>query len=141
MLEAFGGDVPLGEAFFPEVGGFGGGLFNGFSGAASEVGVDPGLEVGGGEGGEVKEGVGDVAFGVNHEGGDALEGGFFKQADAQPGFTGASHADDNGVGGEVGGVVEERITRGFGEGGVVAAAEVEGGGCTHRGRMGHGFYG
>ena len=104
-LETFGGDVPLGKAFFPEVGGLGGGLFRGFAGATGEVGVDPGLEVSRGEGGEVEEGVGDVAFGVNHQRGDALKGGFFKQADAQASFAGASHADDNSVGGEVGGVV------------------------------------
>ena len=127
-----GGDDPLGEDFLPGRSSFGGGLFGGFAGAAGEVGVDPGLEVCGGEVGEVEEGVGDVAFGVNHQRGDTLQGGFFEQADAQPGFAGAGHADDDGVGGEVGGVVEEGFARGFGEGGVVAATEVEGGGGGHR---------
>lgn len=131
LLEAFLGDVPLGEAFFPEVGGFGGGLLRSFAGAAGEVGVDPGLEVGGGEAREVEEGVGDVAFGVNHEGREALEGGFFEEPDTQAGFAGAGHADDDGMGGEVGGVVEEGFARGFGEGGVVTATEGEGGIRVH----------
>lgn len=55
----------------------------------------------------MEEGVGDVAFRVDHEGGDVVEGGFFEQVDAEASLARAGHADDDGVGGEVGGVVEQ----------------------------------
>ena len=45
----------------------------------------------------MEEGVGDVSFGVNHNRGNIVEGGFFEQIDAQACFTGAGHANNNGV--------------------------------------------
>ena len=70
-------------------------------------GVGIGGEVGGAARGEVEGEVAEVAFGVDGDDGDAVQRGFFEQGDAEAGFAGAGHADDDGVGGEVGGVVED----------------------------------
>ena len=49
----------------------------------------------------MQQGVGDVTLGINHQSGDTLEGGLFEDVDAQAGFTGTGHPDDNGMGGQV----------------------------------------
>lgn len=106
-LEAFFTNAPFFQPGGPGAGGIGGSFFDAFTRATRFVWIDPGLEVGGEQVGEVEEGVGDVAFRVDHEGGDVVEGGFFEQVDAEAGLARACHADDDGVGGEVGGIVEQ----------------------------------
>ena len=126
--DAIGGLAPVAEAFFPEGGlasgeGVGGLVFFG-----SVVLVDPGTEGVGGEVWEGEEEVGDIAFGVDDDGGDAVEGGFFEEGEAEAGFAAAGHAEDDAVGDEVFGVVEEELVLGGFGGDVVGAAEVEGAG-------------
>jgi len=55
----------------------------------------------------------------------SLQGGLFQQGDAQTGLAGAGHAGDDGVAGQVGGVVEQGLVEGFTIGGIEEAAEVE----------------
>ena len=111
--------LPGGEALFPVVGGLGGEGVDVEALGAGVVGVHPGREFFGAEVGEGEEQVREVAFGVDYDGGDAVNGGFLEESDAESGFAGACHADADGVGDEVFGVVEE------GEAGVLFFAEVE----------------
>jgi hypothetical protein len=55
--------------------------------------------------------VGQVAFGVDQDGGNALQGSFFQKDDAHTGLAGASHTGDDRVGGQVGGVIEDKFVR------------------------------
>ena len=92
-------------------------------------GVGVGGKVGGAARGEVQGEVAEVAFGVDGDDGDAVQRGFFEQGDAEAGFAGAGHADDDGVGGEVGCVVEDgRAGVGQGFGAEVELADVFGDG-------------
>ena len=92
-------------------------------------GVGVGGKVGGAARGEVEGEVAEVAFGVDGDDGDAVQRGFFEQGDAEAGFAGAGHADDDGVGGEVGSVVEDgRAGVGQGFGAEVELADVFGDG-------------
>ncbi len=45
--------------------------------------------------------VGEIAFGVDQDGGNPLEGGFFEQDDAHTGFPGAGHAGNDHVRGQI----------------------------------------
>ncbi len=108
-MEPLRGDVPIGEAIFPGFGGFSGGGFDRFPLAAEGIGIQPGLEIGRGQVGKMQEQVGQVAFGIDQNGRDALERGFFHQANAQTGFPGTGHAGDNGVRGQVHRVIIERL--------------------------------
>ena len=117
--------APFGQAIAPGQGRVGRGLFHRLAGAARHFGVEPGLEILRGQVGEMEQEIGQVALGVNHQGGDALQGGLFQQGDAQAGLAGTGHSGDDGVGGQVGGVVEERLVEGFASGGIEKAAEVE----------------
>jgi hypothetical protein len=78
--------------------------------AARDVGVDPGLEILGSQLREVQQHVGDIALGVDHQGGDAVESGFFQQVDTQAGLARASHAHHHGMGGQVLGIVKQRLS-------------------------------
>ncbi len=50
--------------------------------------------------------VGEVAFGIDQDGGDALQCGLFEQDNTHTRFTRACHAGDHGMRGEIAGVVE-----------------------------------
>src|SRR5690606_11848546 len=68
--------------------------------------VDPRLEVGGRQVGEGEGEVAQVALGVDGQDGDAVDGRLLDQAHAEAGLAAAGHAHDDGVGGEVAGVVQ-----------------------------------
>jgi hypothetical protein len=70
-----------------------------------------------GEGGEVEQEIGKIAFGIDDDGGDAIDGGFLKQADAEAGLAAAGHADADGVGDQVLGIEEKEA--------IVLFAEIE----------------
>ncbi len=53
--------------------------------------------------------VGEVALGVNEDGGDALERGFFQQDDAQTGFTRPGHTNDDAMGNQVLGIIKSEF--------------------------------
>ena len=55
-------------------------------GFAGGIGIHPGFEIGRGQVGEMQQQVGEVALGVDHDGRDILQGGFFEQTDAQAGL-------------------------------------------------------
>ncbi len=63
--------------------------------------IDPGLEVGGFEIGEVERQVPHVAFRIDDQARDAVQQSFLDQVDAQTGLARASHPDDDSVRGEV----------------------------------------
>ena len=116
---------PLGEAGFPEFGLLGGEGVGVDAFAVRGVFVDPWAEVAGGEVGEGKEEVGDVAFGIDDERRDVIHSGFFEHADAESGLTGTGHAENDAVGDEVARVVENKVVGGFVGGGIDFASEVE----------------
>lgn len=118
--------APGSEAFFPELGLLGGEVVGGDAFALGVLFVDPGAEVRGLEIREREEEIGEVAFGIDDDGGNAVDGGLFQQGEAEAGLAAAGHADADGVGDKVAGIVKERdVLSGFG-GGVVGATEVEG---------------
>ncbi len=71
--------------------------------------VDPGAEVFAAEFGEGKEKIAEVALRVDEDGGDAIQGGFLEQGEAEAGLAAARHADTDGMGGEILGVVEDEV--------------------------------
>lgn len=73
--------------------------------------VDPGQEICGAEAGEGEEQVSEVAFGIDADGGNAIDGGFFEECDSESGFSAAGHTGDNGVCGEVSRVIQEWFVR------------------------------
>ena len=83
------------------------------------VRIDPGFEVFGPQIGE--RAAGDWTrspFGIDDDSGNAVDGGFFQQADAEAGLAAAGHADADGVGDQIFAVVEEQV--------VFVAPEIEG---------------
>src|SRR5262249_3195064 len=81
--------------------------------------------------GELEKQVREVAFDVDDDARDAVDGGFFEQGEAEAGLAGAGHADDDAVGQQVAGVIHHRRRvgpRGVG-GEDVLRAEVEAGGA------------
>jgi hypothetical protein len=73
----------------------------------------------------MEQGVGHIALGVDHQGGDVPQGGFLQQVDAQAGLAGAGHADDDGMRGQVVGIVEQGLVDGFASLGIKNAPQVE----------------
>jgi len=55
----------------------------------------------------VKKQVGEVAFGIDDDRGDALDGSLLQQADAQARLARAGHAGDDGMCGEICRVIEQ----------------------------------
>ena len=127
LQPADAGDVlaPVGEPPAPELGLPGGELPAVDPGGRGLVLADPGEE---GLGAEIRQGeeeVGEIALGVHGDDRDAVDQGFLEQGDSQAGLARAGHADDDRVGGEVAGVVEDGLAAGGAGGGVDPAAEVE----------------
>jgi hypothetical protein len=76
------------------------------------VGIDPRREVLRSEIREREEQVGQIPFGIDHQGGNAVEQGLLEQRQAQAGLAAARHPDAHGVGDEVLRVVEEESALG-----------------------------
>ena len=112
-LDAARLDPPIRQPFLPVRCGAFGGLFDRLPGAPGFIRVDPGLEVLRQQVREVQQQVGHVAFGVDHDGRDAVQRRFFQQADAQTGLARAGHAHHECVRGQVGRVVKQRLVAGF----------------------------
>ncbi len=53
--------------------------------------------------------VGKIPFWVDEDGWNALKGSFLQQDDAHAGLAGAGHTGDDRVGGQVGGIVKDRL--------------------------------
>ena len=87
--------------------------------------VDPGTKVAGPQFGKRQQQVAQVSLGVDGDGRNAVDGGFFQQRQAQARLAAAGHADADGVRGQVLGVVEDQVLSGLALGQVVFAAEVE----------------
>src|SRR5690606_31568647 len=88
--------------------------------------IDPGREVLGPQLGEGEREVPEVPLRVDGQHVHAIDGGFLDQADAEARLAVAGHADDDGVRGEVVGVVEQRLVGGGKRVRVHFAAAVEG---------------
>jgi hypothetical protein len=73
----------------------------------------------------VQQQVGQVALGIDDDGGNAVQGGFFQQANAQASLAGAGHTRHHGMGGQISGVIVERLVEGFALDWVVDSSEVE----------------
>jgi hypothetical protein len=76
---------------------------------------------------ELKKQVRQVALWVDKNTGDAVDGCFFEEVDAQPRFAGAGHAHDDAMRGQIGRVVKHGTIEHFLRGQVVLATEVEAG--------------
>ncbi len=74
---------------------------------------------------EVQQEVGQVPFGIDDDGRDALQRRFFEQGNAQTGFPGAGHPGDHRVGGQVGGIVGKGFLDRLFSGGIVIAAKIQ----------------
>ena len=117
--------VPVGQPLLPGGGGLGCELLHGEPLTLGVGGVDPGLEVGRGQVGEGEGEVGQVALGVDGQGGDAVDGRLLEETDAEAGLAAAGHAHAEAVGGEVLGVVEQQLGEGLLRLRVPATAQVE----------------
>ena len=106
---------PIGEALLPAFGDFGGELVFSDAFFAGFLFVDPGGEISRVEGGEVEQQVRKIAFRVDDDGGDAIDGGFFEQTDAEAGLAAAGHTDADGVGDQVLGIEKEEAIVFFAE--------------------------
>ena len=99
--------APVGEALAPQLGL----RLRVVVGRGARLGgvvlVDPRPEVLRAQGREREQQVGEVALGVDHDRGDAVDRGLLDDADAQAGLAGAGHADADGVRGQVLRVVED----------------------------------
>ena len=84
--------------------------------------IDPLFEVLGSEVFELEQQVHQVAFEVDDNGGNAVDGRLFEQVDAQPGLTRAGHADHDAMSGKVAGVVHHGLVQDFLLGEVILAA-------------------
>ena len=87
--------------------------------------IDPRAEVLGPQLGEGKQQVAHVALRVDRDDRDVVEGRFFEDPDAEPGFAGPGHADDCGMRGQVLRVVQDQLIRERIGDVVVALAEIE----------------
>src|SRR4030095_5511145 len=87
--------------------------------------VDPGPEVGGPQLGESEEEVAEVALGIDHQAGDAVERRLLEEAQAEAGLSAARHAHAYRMGHEILGVVEEEPIAGLLGSEVVGASEIE----------------
>ena len=75
---------------------------------SASAGVDPRLEVARPKLGKGEHEIPEVPFGVDAQGGDAVDRRFFEQRQAEAGFAAAGHPDADRVGREVLRVVENR---------------------------------
>ena len=75
--------------------------------------------------GKVSSRFAEVALGIDHDGGDAVDRRLLEQADAEPGLAAARHADADGVRDEVSRVVQQPAFSAPLRGQVVRAAEIE----------------
>ena len=106
-----GADAPVGQAVAPQFGSGLGKFVDRLSLATSVVDVDPGLEVVRQQVGELQQQVGDVALGIDEDGRHAIQRGLFQQTDAEAGLAAAGHAHADGVGGQIAGIVVDRLRR------------------------------
>ncbi len=104
-----GSMLPFGQPAPPEGGLVAGIVVGGDAFLRRLVLVDPGAEILRLEVREEEHQVGQVAFGVDDDGGDLIDRGFLEEADAQARLTASRHADADGMGHEVLGVIEEII--------------------------------
>ena len=99
--------TPVAQALFPQGCLLIGILFRPQALLGCIFGVDPGQEILAAQLREGEEQVTQVAFGVNQDGRDAINGRLFDQADAQAGLARTGHPHTNGVGYQVFGIVED----------------------------------
>ncbi len=118
--------TPLRQTFPPQLRRPAGVLFGRAAGPRRLCRVHPGEEVRGTQLGKVQQQVPQVAFRIDGDGGDAVEGGLFEQRDAEPRLAAARHADADGVRGQVLRVVEQVLVTDAGFLQVVDASEIEG---------------
>ena len=116
--------VPLGESLAPGLGRRSREILDRLALAGRLARVHPGLEVRGLQVRKRQQQVADVALGVDGDGRHAVDGGLLQQRQAQARLAAAGHADADGVGGQVPGVVEQFIAERLGLR-VVFPAEVE----------------
>ena len=93
--------------------------------ATGIVGVDPGTKILGQQVGEGQEQVGHVALGIDDQGGDAIEGRFFQQDDTQAGLAAAGHAQADGVGRQVAGIIVHSLIEGLALRQVILLSQIE----------------
>ena len=100
---------PFAETGLPQFGLLPGELIDAHARAARIVRVHPRLEVFGLQIGESEEEVREVAFGIDHDGGNVVDRGFLNQADAQAGLAAAGHTDANRVRHQIFRVVQDEV--------------------------------
>ena len=99
--DAFGADSPAGEAVLPRRRLRRGELGDRLAGLVRVALVDPRLEIGWCEVGEREAQVGEVALGIDEQGGYPGREGLFDEHDAETGLARAGHTDDHSMSGEV----------------------------------------
>ena len=117
--------APAGEPVGPRLRLGGGEVVGGLAGGLGLPLVDPRPEGGGVEGGEREAEVGQVALGVDEQGGDPGTQHLLDEHDAEAGLARSGHPDDHPVGGQVRRVEPEVGAGALVRGGVDQAAEVE----------------
>ncbi len=118
-------DLPRLETLLPHRCGGGRFLADTDSLALGEYRIDPRFEGARREVGKGEREVAHVAFGVDHENGNALQQCFLQQDHAQSGLAGTGHAHDHAVGGERRRLVEDGVAGPIVTGGVDDATEIQ----------------
>ena len=104
-------NAPVAQALLPAGSSFLTGLFFGFAISPGCVFVHPGGEISRQQIRKVQQVVGQIPFGINQDGWNAFECGLFQQDDPHAGLSGASHAGDDPVRGQVRRVIKDRLLR------------------------------
>ena len=100
---------PVGKALLPEACLVGRVLVQRAAGAPAILLVDPRREVLGGQIGKRQQQIADVTLGIDDEGGNAVDRGFFDERQTQAGLAAAGHADAHRVRDQILGVVQQEI--------------------------------
>ncbi len=117
--------APLGESLLPTLGLRRGERVRRLAVPPRLVLVYPRAELAGGESRERQQQVAQIALGVDRDHGDAVDGRFFDQRQAQAGLAAAGHADADGVRDQIAGVVEHQVVERPTRVHVELAAEIE----------------
>ena len=86
------------------------------------LGVYPWLKILPPQFGKGEKQISKVSLGIDDDGRDSIEGGFFKNGQTKTGLPAAGHPDADGVGDEITRVVEDREVAGSPRRGIVRAA-------------------
>ena len=101
--------VPFRQPLAPHVRCFFGELVQTPPLAGGVAGLNPGSEVFGTQIGKTEKQVGDIPFGIDGDHRNIVDQRFLQQPDPQAGLAAAGHADDNGMGQKVFGIIKDQF--------------------------------